>query len=112
MEVLAGRGTPGAGAPQITRIADPSQRVTRFAVQLFPAYAGFTLVLWCGLVLMGEAGFRALCLAMATVSTSGIMPGGNAGVSGSGIPGEILIALFLLPAGRPGPGRARPQPAA
>lgn len=98
MEVLAGRGTPGAGAPQITRIADPSQRVTRFAVQLFPVYAAFTLALWIGLVMLGESGFRGLCLAMATISTSGILPGGTAAVTGAGIPGEILIALFLLPA--------------
>lgn len=95
MEVLGGRIAGDAGAPQITRIADPSERVTRFAILLFPAYAGFTLLLWIGLAMAGESGFVALCLAMATLSTSGITPDAGLTAAQAGVPGEMLIALFL-----------------
>lgn len=94
MEVLTGR-TGAARARQITHIADMRERMGRFATLLLPPYAGFTLVLWLGLVMVGETGFDALCLAMASVSTSGILPEmGQVGLA-SGMMGEVLIALFL-----------------
>ncbi|WP_151717467.1 TrkH family potassium uptake protein [Gemmobacter serpentinus] len=104
MEVLSGR-TGAARARQITHIADMRERMGRFAQLLLPPYAGFTLVLWLALVMVGETGFDALCLAMATVSTSGILPdpalagqvGAGAAQVGlaSGMAGEMLIAVLL-----------------
>lgn len=95
MEVLTGR-SGAARAPQIRQVADPRERLERFALMLLPPYAGFTLLLWLGLVLAGETGFHGLCLAMATLSTSGILPDAAQGVAQSGIWGEILIAGFLF----------------
>lgn len=95
MEVLGGRSLGEHASRQITRIADPSERILRFAVMLFPAYGGFTLLLWVGLTFAGESGFDALCLAMATLSTSGILPEGAQGTVVSGAVGEMMIAVFL-----------------
>ena len=94
MEVLTGRsGT--ARARQIERIADPGQRLTRFAQQLALPYLSFTALLWLGLVLAGETGFAGLHLAMATVSTSGILPDGMQGTAASGLLGEAMVAVLL-----------------
>lgn len=94
MEVLTGRAAAGQGFHSI-RTADARERLARFAAQLFPAYAGFTLLLWIGLALAGEGGFLGLCLAMATISSSGVLPDGLHGTVGSGLWGEALIAIFL-----------------
>lgn len=94
MEVLNGR-TGTARARQIDRVADPSERMVRFASALAAPYAGFTAVLWFALVLAGETGFHGLCLAMATISTSGILPDGMAGPVASGLVGEALVAVLL-----------------
>ena len=93
MEVLTGRSGRARG-PQDMRIADATERIQRFAVLLFPPYAGFTLLLWFALVLMGEPGFRAFAVALSTLSTSGILPGGGTAVGGFGV--ELIIAAFLL----------------
>lgn len=98
IEVVTGR-TPGrstGGTAQITRIAEPSQRITRHALQLFPAYGGATLVLWVGLLLAGDSSLVALSHAMATLSTSGISPVNGTLGTKSGMLGEMLIGLFLL----------------
>lgn len=94
MEVIEGRSPGHTHAPQMAS-ADPSQRLVRFTLTLLPAYAGFTLLLWIMLTLAGEAGFQALCLAMATVSTSGILPEGGDGPFLSGFLGEFCIAAFM-----------------
>lgn len=96
MEMLGGQSQTGADTGQISRIADPGERVIRFAVALFPVYAGLTALLWLLMVLLGETGFRGLCLAMAVLSTSGILPQGMAGAGAAGIPGEMVLALFLV----------------
>ncbi|MDR0807612.1 MAG: TrkH family potassium uptake protein [Gemmobacter sp.] len=100
MEVLGGPAQAGADTGQVTgrisRIADPGERVIRFAVALFPVYAGLTAALWLLMVLLGETGLRGLCLAMAVLSTSGILPQGMAGAGTTGIPGEMVMALFLV----------------
>jgi trk system potassium uptake protein len=97
-EVMSGR-VPGRGATgttQITRIAEPSQRITRYAVQIFPVYTALTLVLWVGLLISGDDGVTALTHAMGTLSTSGISAGQDVATSASGLPGEMLIFLFLI----------------
>lgn len=81
---------------QITRIADTSERVRRFAGRLLPIYAGLTGVLWLLLIFAGDTPFVAICHAMATLSTSGITPGGGPANAPSGFLGEAMIFLFLI----------------
>lgn len=98
VEVISGK-VPGRGiAAQITRIADPTERMLRHAARLFPAYAGLTGVLWVLLLLAGDNGLTAICHAMSTLSTSGISPSGGISGSQAGNLGEMLIFLFLLTA--------------
>lgn len=59
--------------------------------QLAPIYAGLTLLLWVGLSMLGTPPLKALMLAMASVSTSGIAPDGLA----VGVMGEALILVIL-----------------
>ena len=91
---VPGRGALGAG--QITRTADPSERLTRFALQLFPVYTALTLALWVLLLVAGDSGTNALILAMGTLSTSGIMGQGGLGTGNSGVLGEVLVFAFLI----------------
>lgn len=98
VEVETGR-IPGRASPstqQITRVADPSQRMARFAGQIFPVYAGLTLILWGLLFAAGQDGLVALCHAMSVLATSGIspLPPGTA-LPGAWL-GELAIALFLI----------------
>lgn len=97
MEVISGRvpgrGTEGLG--QITRTADPAQRVLRQSQALLPIYGGLTLGLWVLLTIGGDASQTALIRAMATVSTSGITNGIGPSEAGSGRFGEVLVFLVL-----------------
>ncbi|MGH1329516.1 MAG: TrkH family potassium uptake protein [Paracoccaceae bacterium] len=99
-EVLASSGIGrGASVPTpIHKVADASERLTRYASKLFPIYAGLTLVLWIALLVLGDSAFVALCHAMSTMATSGISPvGGLQGEgAGSGYVGEALICMFLV----------------
>ena len=97
-EVISGRvpGRGAMGATQITRIAEPSERITRYALTIFPVYTGLTLALWVGLLIAGEDGLIALSHAMGTLSTSGISAGRGLDSSNAGIAGEALILLFLV----------------
>jgi trk system potassium uptake protein TrkH len=89
-------GQGAVGATQITRVADPSQRIMRFAVLLAPVYIGLTLVLWILLLLAGDTPLVALCHAMSTLATSGISPiDGTAGAGSQGA-GEFWIFLFFV----------------
>ena len=81
---------------QIMRIADPSERMQRFAGQLLPVYGGLTLLLWLGLILSGDPALVGLCHAMSTLSTSGISPVGGVGAAPSGRLGEAMVLGFLL----------------
>ncbi|WP_373635438.1 TrkH family potassium uptake protein [Yoonia sp. SS1-5] len=98
-EVRATGGT-GKGAvatfSQIARIADPSERLARYAVKLTPIYTGLTFALWVGLVIAGEFPYIALCHAMATLSTSGISPINGLYFAASGFWGELLIFAFFV----------------
>jgi trk system potassium uptake protein TrkH len=89
-----GREAPGLNPAM--RAADPGERLVRFAVLLFPVYAGLTLALWLLLILFGADPLIGLCHAMATLATSGISPVGGLGQGGAGIGGEIVIAAFLV----------------
>ncbi len=94
-EVSSGRppGRGGIGNAQVARTADPGQRLTRFALMLFPAYAALTVLLWCGLLILGETGIAALIHAMGTLSTSGISGRTPFQDSGTGAAGEVLVFL-------------------
>jgi trk system potassium uptake protein TrkH len=98
IEVLTGKppGKSAEGAAQITRIADPSERLTRQTAVLFPTYAGLTVVLWVLLLMAGGEGLWSLCQAMSTLSTSGILPGPGTPVGTAGVTGEALVAVFLI----------------
>ncbi len=97
-EVASGRvpGRGAFGAAQAGRGFEPADRLTRFAMRLFPIFTGLTLVLWIGLLLAGESSTTALIHAMGTLSTSGISGQSNLASAGAGITGEALILVFLL----------------
>ncbi len=98
-EVIGGRRGTGGGKQfsQITQVANTSQRLSRYAAQLFPVYAGLTLVLWIMLLLAGDSAIVAVIHAMSTLSTSGISPiSGTTSGQGSGILGEVFIFFFMF----------------
>jgi trk system potassium uptake protein len=97
-EVISGRvpGRGTIGATQITRIAEPSERITRYAMLIFPVYTALTLLLWVGLLICGDDGVTALTHAMGTLSTSGISALTSVADAGAGLPGEVLIFAFLI----------------
>lgn len=100
VELVSNRGLGRAslGTSQIAHVADPTDRVLRYLVILFPAYGGGTLVLWLGLVLAGDSSFVALCHAMGTLSTSGISPVGGLRAGHSGMLGEAMVLICMIPA--------------
>lgn len=73
-------------------------RIVRVVRIVAPIYAGLTALLALLLILAGDRPFVAVSHAMGTLSTSGVSPVGGLGGARSGIPGEIAIALFMLPA--------------
>ena len=97
-EVVSGRapGRGGIGTAQVTRTADPAQRLTRFALTLFPVYTALTILLWGVLLVFGETGITALIHAMGTLSTSGITGQRPFEVSGAGLAGEAAVFLCLF----------------
>jgi trk system potassium uptake protein TrkH len=98
-EVASGR-VPGrgvGGTAQIARTAEPSERLTRFALMLFPIYAALTVLLWCLLLVLGENGVSALIHAMGTLSTSGISGRSAFSDASVGFGGEVLVfAAFVF----------------
>lgn len=92
-------GDPGRGAASLDRsgaTGDPVERMIRFGLDIAPIYAGLTAALAVALAAAGEAGFVALCHAMATLSTSGVSPLGGVHEGSAGVAGEVVIAGFLL----------------
>ena len=81
-----------------TEMADPVHRVIRSGRMVLPLYAGLTALMWVILLMLGEPGLVALTRAMGTLSTSGISPVSGPAGQGSGIAGEVVIFLFLIPA--------------
>ncbi|QYK43560.1 MAG: TrkH family potassium uptake protein [Paracoccaceae bacterium] len=102
IEVASGRvpGQGGAARDAPTRLTDPSARLVRQTLVIAPAYAALTLLLWVGLLTAGESALPALMMAMATVSTSGIVAGAGNGLHQSpvGFAGEAMVFLVLLTA--------------
>ena len=96
-EVTSVETTGNSQFSQITNVANASQRLSRYAGQLFPVYAGLTMVLWIGLLLAGDPTLVAVSHAMSTLSTSGISPvGGLRSGEGSGVLGEAIIFGFMF----------------
>jgi trk system potassium uptake protein TrkH len=97
-EVISGRvpGRGATGATQITRIAEPSERISRYAMAIFPVYAGLTMLLWVLLLMAGESGLTALMHAMGTLSTAGISSGQGPQDTPVRILDEMLILCFLI----------------
>lgn len=93
----SGRANEAIPGP-VDKVADPGDRILRYAVVLFPAYMGLTLVLWVMLLIAGDPTLVALCHAMSTLATSGISPIAGPAQAPSGLAGEALIFLFLVPA--------------
>jgi trk system potassium uptake protein TrkH len=96
-EVISGgaMGRNAYGLSQISRIANSKDRLTSYALAIFPVYGGLTLLLWVLLLMAGDSGLVALCHAMSTLSTSGISPGDGVAYSPSGRLGEAVIFAFL-----------------
>lgn len=99
-EIFATGGATAGEAPTFFEedTAEPEERIRYYLLRILPPYAGLTAALWLGLVLLGERSLVALCHAMSTLSTSGITPLRSLEGSASGIPGEMLIFLLLIPA--------------
>jgi trk system potassium uptake protein TrkH len=95
-EVLSGAAGQSGEVSQTTRVADPAERMARFAGLLFPVYAGLTGVLWLGLILAGDGALVAACHAMSTLASSGISPLAGVSEAPSGRAGELLILMFLV----------------
>lgn len=74
------------------------ERIRRSIRTVAPVYAVFTFTLAVLLMIAGDEPIVAFCHAMATVSTSGISPVGGLANGPGGIPGEAMMAVFLLPA--------------
>lgn len=91
-------GAPSAAAPAADGGAETSERIAHYAVTIAPIYAGLTILLWVVLLMAGDEPLVALIHAMSTLSTSGISPVGGMQGTGSGLAGEALIFVFLLPA--------------
>jgi trk system potassium uptake protein TrkH len=85
-----------AGAADSIWVSDGAHRLQRFGAQLFPIYAGLTLVLWIFLLLLGDRPLVAICHAMSTLATSGISPIGGLDTARSGFGGEAVIFVFLI----------------
>ncbi|MGZ3217481.1 potassium transporter TrkG [Paracoccus sp. T5] len=81
-----------------TRQSDAGARLARAALAVGPLYLGLTLALWVGLLMLGDPSFLALTRAMGTLSTSGISPVIGPTSEVSGVAGEMLVFLFLIPA--------------
>lgn len=88
-------GAKRRGAIQIAT-AEASERILRAAETILPIYVGMTAALAFLLLLSGQPAMTATMSAMATVSTSGILPVGGLDQAGGGILSEVLIAAFLI----------------
>jgi len=89
---------PARSARDLAQIkaADVSERLFSFSRLIAPVYLGITALLALGLFLNGARSFTAIMHAMSTISTSGISGTGGVAGSGAGIPGEILVFVFLF----------------
>ena len=95
-----GFGQASGVAPSFSRdgVAEPGDRIAHYVRVLAPAYAGLTAMLWLFLLVAGDPAEVALIHALSTLCTSGISPFLRPGDSASGLMGEGLILLFMVPA--------------
>lgn len=96
-EVISGR-VPGRGVHgtrQVTRLAEPMERLTRLALLVFPVYVAFTLALWVLLVLSGIERLQALCIALSVLASSSVVPGVGLPEAGGGFMAELAVFAFL-----------------
>lgn len=101
--------TPGDQTRAGLGAAPAGARLQAHALIVLPVYALLTLGLWLVLVLADVPGFQALMLAMATLSTSGILPGETLGPVGMGAELAIFAMLIIALSRRflPGHGKRR-----
>lgn len=79
-----------------TAAIDMDLRLSRYAGRILPLYVGATLALWFILALIGTDPFLAFCLALSTLSTSGILPPGGMPGANIGALGELIVFGFLM----------------
>ena len=84
-----GSGTPIAAA-------EASSRLIRCAEVILPVYISLTAALVALLLLTGQPLVTAVITAMATVSTSGILPTTSLSTAGGGLLSEVVVAVFLI----------------
>ncbi|MFW8593022.1 TrkH family potassium uptake protein [Cribrihabitans neustonicus] len=96
-EVTA-KGVPGGGTglPAEMQKADPRRQLVLVFRTLAPVYCGLTLVLWLLLMMTGERALAGLGHAMSVMATSGISATGGVQNAASGIPGEMVMFLFMF----------------
>ncbi len=92
------QGQPGRSNQDIRGVdeANPRRRLGRATRALLPIYVGLTLVLWITLLISGDRSLVALCHAMSVMATSGISPLGGMDEAQAGLPGEMIMALFMF----------------
>jgi len=94
-----GQGSTGQRAGQRTGTVDQaSERIVHYVRLIAPVYVAFTGILALALIILGDRTFVAVAHAMAAISTSGISPVGGLDGMPSGRLGEMVFAIFLLPA--------------
>lgn len=94
-EVLRPTMPRGQMAHTVQRAA-ATDRLARYCVQLLPLYGTATALLWLFLLFTGVDAFRAICIAMSTLSTSGILPDAEFRDTNTGYLGEGVVLVFLL----------------
>ncbi|MFK7753006.1 MAG: TrkH family potassium uptake protein [Sedimentitalea sp.] len=92
------RGEPGRAVdgPMRMERADPRRRLLRITKTLAPIYGGLTGVIWVMLLIFGEDSLSALSHAMSVMATSGISPVGGLEHAQSGVPGEMVLFVFMF----------------
>jgi trk system potassium uptake protein TrkH len=90
------RDTGNEGGTNDTTPLSPRRRIGRAVRTLAPLYIGLTLVLWVLLIISGQDAFNAWIHAMSVLATSGISANGAQGMADGGLPGELVMAGFML----------------
>ncbi|WP_406736571.1 potassium transporter TrkG [Thioclava sp. GXIMD4215] len=96
-------GGPGGEVKDVNLRGTQRGVVTRdkmigYALELLPVYTGLTGILWVLLRISGEDNLVALCAAMSTLATSGILPTSSLASGQSSVLTEVIIFVFFLPA--------------
>jgi trk system potassium uptake protein len=91
-------GAVGHRGARSGTVEEATARMIRVFRAVAPIYGALTGTLAILLILVGEIPFVAVCHAMSILSTSGISPVGGLDGARSGRMGEMVMAVFLLPA--------------